>query len=148
MEWWHWIVIGVFCLLIEVATPGSFVFAFFATGTVAAGVLQRLGVAPEFWQQSIAVVLIAVGSLLLFRRRLMRLIAPRGNYAVVDDVAGETVLVTHEIAALASGRVEFRGTVWTAHNTSAISLAAGTRCTIVGMDGIALRIAAPSEGVS
>ena len=146
MEWWLWLVAGLFCLVVEMFTPGSFVFVFFAAGSFSAAVVQAMGWLPFLWQQSVVAIALALFSLLVFRRRLLRLLAPRGSYKAVDDFVGEFTTASSDIAPQQTGKVEFRGTVWSARNNDTRALATGQRCVIIGVDGLTLLVRHESEG--
>jgi membrane protein implicated in regulation of membrane protease activity len=59
---------------------------------------------------------------------------------VVDDLSGEIGTAQVDIAAGDRGRIELRGTVWTAFNDGNDALAAGTRCRVVRADGLTLHV--------
>lgn len=137
MEWWIWVVVGLACSVVEIMTPGGFVFVFFGTAAVLVGIGEAVGLLPVFWQQSLAWVVLAVSSLLLFRRRLLVLATPRASHGV-DSVTGEIAVASEAIAAQGTGKVEFRGTSWSARNTGDVAVAAGSRCRIERVDGLTL----------
>jgi membrane protein implicated in regulation of membrane protease activity len=63
----------------------------------------------------------------------------------VDSLVGETAVVTQSIAAGDVGRVELRGTSWTARNHGTELLTNGRRCVVVAVDRLMLII--EPEGV-
>ena len=69
---------------------------------------------------------------------LLKWIATRGRGFLV----GETAVAKEAIAPGAIGRVELRGTAWTARNRGLETLATGTRCVVIGVDRLTLFVEA------
>ena len=63
----------------------------------------------------------------------------------LDALVGEIATATEDVRAGSVGRVELRGTVWSARNETGISLARGERCRVTRVDGLMLYIV--PEGV-
>jgi len=51
---------------------------------------------------------------------------------------GDTAFALEDIAAGAVGRVELRGTTWTARNSTAEGIPKGRRCTVIRTDRLTL----------
>ena len=52
----------------------------------------------------------------------------------VDSLVGDIAVPLEDIPAGAVGRAELRGTVWSARNQDAATLARGERCKVVDVD--------------
>jgi membrane protein implicated in regulation of membrane protease activity len=81
-----------------------------------------------------------VGSLLLFRSPLMHWLQLDTPGVDVDSLVGDTAIPLDDIAPGAVGRAELRGTVWTARNPGAVTLARGQRCVVVSVDRLTILI--------
>ena len=83
---------------------------------------------------------LAVGSLLAFRNPLMRWLKLDRPGADVDSMVGDLAVPLEEIAPGAVGRAELRGTVWSARNRAARTVARGERCRVVTVDQLMIFI--------
>jgi len=134
MTWWAWVLLGVALLAVEVATPGGLFALFFGVGAIVVAPLAALGV-PEAGQW-LAFTALSVASLLGLRRRLT-LALSKGPPAAAELV-GEQAVVLAEVPAGGEGRVELRGTPWTARTAGGVKLAVGQRCRVERIDGLTL----------
>jgi membrane protein implicated in regulation of membrane protease activity len=141
MLWWFWIIFGLILATMELATPGGFFLLFFGIGAVSVGLLALVDLAGPAWVQWLLFSVVSVLSLLLFRGRLLASMhandwmRPRVD-ALTDDVA--TTL--EAIAPGSIGRVELRGTPWSARNVGGAPLTKGQRCAVQRVDGLTLDI--------
>jgi hypothetical protein len=138
MEWWHWLVLGIVLVALELAASGGFYVIFFGVAALAIGGLRLLDVAGPLWMQILLFSLISVGALLFFRRPMMRWLQRDSAPGDVDSLVGETAVALDEIQPGAIGRAELRGTVWTARNRAAVPLRQGQRCTVVSVDRLTI----------
>jgi inner membrane protein len=145
MSWWHWIVLGLILVALEMAASGGFYVIFFGIAAIAIGALHVLDLAGPLWVQFLLFSAISIGSLLLFRRPFMRWLNLDRPGSDVDSMIGETAVPLEDIESGAVGRAELRGTVWSARNRAAIPLRKGQRCTVVAVDR--LMISLEPEGV-
>jgi membrane protein implicated in regulation of membrane protease activity len=76
----------------------------------------------------------------VLRRSLLRWLKPPGGVPDVDSLVGELAVPLEDIAAGMVGRVECRGSMWSARNAGDAGLARGTRCTVVRVQGLMLLI--------
>ena len=51
--WWHWLVIGLLLVLVELATPGGFFVIFFGVSAIIVGALAGFGLAGPVWTLSL-----------------------------------------------------------------------------------------------
>lgn len=141
MLWWYWITLGLILAALELATPGGFFLLFFGVGGILVGFLELAGIAGPAWVQWLLFAAISIGALLVFRGPLLRRLhrddwmRPKVD-ALTDDVA--TTL--EEIAPGSIGRVEMRGTAWSARNVGGGVLTKGQRCAVQRVDGLTLYI--------
>jgi len=146
MTWWMWIVAGLLLLGIELLTPGSLFWIFFAVGAAAAGLAAALF--PELPLAALALVFSAVSlvSLALFRKplleRMNRQMPPEDS---VDNLEREVAVALMDIAPGAVGKAELRGAAWTAANASSVPIAAAQRCRVDRVEGLTLILRAESE---
>jgi hypothetical protein len=137
MEWWMWLAAGVVLMVIELATPSGFFVMFFGLGALTVGILTRLGLAGPVWLEWLLFTVTSVAYVLLFRGRMrQRLQQPQSDQ--VDSLVGELATPRERIVPGAVGRVELRGTLWSARNDSPSSIEPGLRCRVIRVDGLLL----------
>ena len=134
MAWWHWIVVGLILIALEMAASGGFYVIFFGIAAIAIGALHVLDLAGPLWFQLLLFSAISIGSLLFFRRPFMRWMQLDRPGSDVDSMIGETAVPLEDIEAGAVGRAELRGTVWSARNRASAAVRKGQRCTVVAVD--------------
>jgi len=85
--------------------------------------------------------ILSLGSMVLFRKRLLHRFQAEKQRPPVDQVIGEIgMVVDDDLAPGANGRIELRGTTWSAHNGSAVTIARGARCRVVRVAGLTLHV--------
>ena len=67
MLWWHWLVIGLILVALEMAASGGFYVIFFGIAALAIAGLHVLDWAGPVWFQLVLFSSISIGSLLVFR---------------------------------------------------------------------------------
>jgi len=139
MEWWMWLAAGLVLVVAELATPGGFVIIFFGIGALAVGTLALLGLVTNAPLQFLLFSVLSVASLAILRGRLQSRIktAPSSN---VDSLVGVVAMVQERMAPRAIGRVEVRGSMWAARNTSDITRDPGQRARVAAVDGLTLAV--------
>ena len=145
MTWWHWLALGLILVALEMAASGGFYVIFFGVAAIAIGGLHLFDLAGPAWLQLLLFSVLSVGSLLLFRNPLLRLLKLDTPGEDVDSLVGETAIPSEEIGPGAVGRAELRGTVWSARNVGSTPLSRGQRCRVVRVDRLMIFI--ESEGV-
>lgn len=140
--WWHWLALGLVLIALELAASGGFYIIFFGVAAVVVAGLSLLGIAGPTWVQLLLFSVLAVVSLLFFRSPMLRWMQFDKGGDNVDSLVGETAVAKQDIPAGEIGRVELRGTSWTARNRSAQLLTNGRRCVVVGVDRLMLIIEA------
>ena len=93
---------------------------------------------PE-WVQWLTFALLSLLSMVTFRKGIYTKI--RGDVAgFKEGLAGEYVVVEHDLAPGEQSRASFRGTDWTVVNAGDVRIAAGKRAIIVRSEGLTLHI--------
>jgi inner membrane protein len=143
MAWWLWVLFGLALLALEITTPGGFFVLFFGVAALVVGALVGVGFGEPPWVQWLSFSVLSVGSLLLFRGRLLAWAkGHEGGADRVDSLVGQIAIPQEDLTAGAVGRAELRGTVWTVRNVDTGPLTNGQRCRVVGVDGLTLFIRA------
>jgi membrane protein implicated in regulation of membrane protease activity len=144
-SWWHWLLLGLLLALAEMAAPGGFYIIFFGVAAVVVGVLTLTGIVEAAWLQWLLFSLLSIGLLLFFRNRVLTIVQGDPQAPPVDQLAGEIAVAIGDLEPGAVGRVELRGTVWSARNASPGVLANATRCRVLRVEGLMLHVG--PEGV-
>ncbi|MBX3121828.1 MAG: NfeD family protein [Nitrospira sp.] len=141
MSWWLWAFLGILLLAGEMVTPGGFYMLFFGIGALLVGALVGLDIIHSAWMSWLLFSGLSVGSLLVLRPPLRRLMATdRGGISPVDTMGGETAIVLEDIPPDGRGKAECRGSTWNAHNLGNKPLTKGQRSLVHHVDGITLWI--------
>jgi len=141
MLWWYWITLGFILALLEMATPGGFFLLFFGVGALIVGLLTLVDLGGPAWIQWLLFSGVSVAALLLFRGRLLRRMH-RDDWmrGPIDALTEDIATTLEEIAPGSIGRVELRGTAWSARNMGGAVLSKGQRCAVQRVDGLTLYI--------
>ena len=134
VQWWHWLVIGLILVALEMAASGGFYVIFFGIAALAIAGLHVLDWAGPVWVQLVLFSTLSIVSLLFFRGPLLKWMELDGPGKDVDSLVGDIALPLEDIPAGAVGRAELRGTVWSARNQDSMAIARGERCKVVGVD--------------
>jgi membrane protein implicated in regulation of membrane protease activity len=138
--WWHWIVLGLVLALAELAAAGGFYIIFFGISALIVGLLASVGLAGPAWMQIVLFSVLSVGSLVAFRARLLKWLQVDPQAPGVDAIVGEIAVATEDLPPGGIGKVELRGSAWTARNTTGIPVVRGTRCRVIRIDGLTVHV--------
>lgn len=138
--WWHWLVLGLILIVAEMAAAGGFYIIFFGIAAVVVGLLSSANLAGPLWMQLLLFSIISIGSLLLFRTRLLTWMQIDPQMPAVDALIGEVAVLAGDLAPGEVGKVELRGASWSARNASDAVLVRGARCRVMRVDGLMLHI--------
>ncbi len=140
MTWWSWMILGAVLLGAELfAIDAQFYLVFLGISAAIVGLAALLGLAMPEWAQWMTFAALSLFSFFTFRRTLYEKI--RGNaVGFRETLAGNVIDVPEELGPGAQARVEFRGTKWTVRNIGETPIAAGSRATVVEVDGLTLRV--------
>jgi inner membrane protein len=137
MAWWLWVVLGMALLALEMAMPGGLFALFFGLSAIIVGILTALGVSGPAWLQWLLFSGLAVLDLVLLRGPLHGRLNLRGSRRPVDSMIGDAGTILEDLPAGGVGKVEVRGSAWTARGTGA-PLAKGQRCRVERVEGLTL----------
>ena len=148
MPWWGWVSIGIILMGVELtAVDAAFYLIFVGAAAVCVGIVGLAGVDLPVWGQLLAFAILAVASMVTFRRRLYDRI--RGGLPGFEyQVAGRIVSVGEEVPLGGQTRVDLQGTQWTAVNVGPGPIAAGDRARVVGRDSLNLSIEGLTDGAA
>lgn len=138
-----WFLIGLALVLSEFMVPGV-ILVFFGMGAWTAAVTSWLGLTTGWTAQLLVFAISSVIYLVLLRRwfqaRFMGFEGDRQNPRDnIDEFQGQLVTVTEEInPGTGSGKVEFKGALWSARSESLISTQ--QRARVIGVDSITLLV--------
>lgn len=138
--WWHWIVIGLLLVLGEMASAGGFYIIFFGVAALLVGILAAFGLAGPAWAQLLLFSILSISSLAIFRSRLLQWMQLDPQRPAVDPLIGEIGITHEDFVAGGVGRLELRGTAWSARNATSSALPRGTRCRVVRVEGLMLHV--------
>ena len=114
-----WFIIGLGLFLLELVIPGFFIF-FFGSRCLDHRIVCLLA-DPSINLQIIIFAVTSVLSLIGLRRIIQRkFFYNRGNKSdeVEDEFTGKEALAVSDFGGMHTGKVEFKGTTWTAESTS------------------------------
>jgi membrane protein implicated in regulation of membrane protease activity len=116
-----WFILGLGFFLLELVIPGFFIFFFGLGAWITA--LICLVVDPSINVQIIIFAITSVLSLIGLRSIIQKkFFYSRGNKSdeVEDEFTGREALAVSDFGGMQTGKVEFKGTTWTAESTSEI----------------------------
>jgi inner membrane protein len=132
-----WFILGLGLFLLEMVVPGFFIF-FFGLGAWITAIVCLIG-DPGVNMQIIIFAVTSVLALLGLRRLIRKkFFSPKdGHHIDVDDeFTGKEALAITDFGGQETGKVEFKGTNWTAESSSAIK--SGQRVKIIEKDSFKL----------
>jgi membrane protein implicated in regulation of membrane protease activity len=134
-----WFAIGLVLLLMELVIPGFFIF-FFGLGAWVTALVCLIG-EPSTNLQIIIFAITSVISLIGLRRIIQKkFFYSKGKESedVEDEFTGKEALAVSDFGDEINGKVEFKGTTWTAESKSEIK--AGQRVIIIEKDSFKLLV--------
>jgi membrane protein implicated in regulation of membrane protease activity len=141
MAWWAWLVLGIGLLGVEMfVIDAQFYLVFIGLSAALVGLLGLFGAELPDWAQWLVFSVLAVVAMLAFRRRLYERVRNRSGRVDERLTVGDRVVVSARLEPGQSGRVEYRGTSWTARNTGASPIEAGREAVIAQVEGLTLHV--------
>ena len=137
--WWMWLLAGLGLLIVELVTPGGFFAVFFGVAAILVGVLSGSHLIEAEWLQWALFIVFSIVGVVALRRPLMQRMGLNVPALPSDDVQGELALVTEEIRPGELGKVELRGSTWTARAHRTIRV--GERARVERVDGLTVWLA-------
>ena len=142
LSWWIWIVAGAVLMFAELLVPTGFFLFFFGAGAVVTGLLTVTGVVGAFVIQGLVFVAVSLLCVVLLRKPLLARFHIRNPTEPVDSLVGETAQALESIAPQGIGKVQLRGSSWSALNTGSSPIAADVRCKVERVEGLMLHVRA------
>ncbi len=140
MDWWAWFVLGAFLMATElVALDVAFYLMFIGIAAVITGLAVLAGLPGDIWMQWVLFALLALASMLSFRKRLYEKL--RGDAPGYDaTLTGEYLQLDEDLAPGASCRITYRGSSWMVQNSSSNLIGKGVNTKIERVDGLTLMV--------
>jgi len=139
MPWWGWMVVGALLLASEMLVPSDFWLVLVGLAALAVGLVTLLAPDLPTAAQWALFAAFALATTWLFRGAVRRRFPSRGSGTRVDDtLVGDAGHALEPLAPGASGRVELRGSPWSARNAGAEPIAAGERVRVERVEGLTL----------
>jgi membrane protein implicated in regulation of membrane protease activity len=140
MQWWAWIAVGAVLLGSELAfIDAQFYLVFVGGSALLVGALDFLGLVPADWMQWALFALLAVSSVVIFRRRIYDQLR-RKLPDMKQGPVGGTLVLPASLQPGESCRLEYCGSSWNATNGSASLILAGQKARIDRVNGLTLVI--------
>ncbi len=102
--------------------------------------LAFLGLLSSFHMQGLAFIAISLFCVFVLRKPLLAKFHFRNRTHSVDSLIGETAKALEPIAPQAFGKVEMRGSSWSALNTGSEIIAFEARCRVEKVEGLTLHV--------
>jgi inner membrane protein len=129
-----WFVAGVGLLVFELVTPGSFFAVFFGFAAILVGLLTVVHLAGPEWIQWLLFSIFSIAGVLLLRRPIMQRLGVGAPALPGEEMRGEWAVVTEKVRPGEVGKVELRGTAWTARANRTVRV--GERVPVERIDGL------------
>ena len=140
MQWWAWVAVGAVLLGSELGfIDAQFYLVFVGGSALVVGFLELAGLLSEPWTQWAVFGLLAVLSVVIFRRRIYALLR-RKLPEMKQGPVGETVVLPTQLQPGESCRLEYCGSSWNATNGGQSLILAGQRARIDRVNGLTLVI--------
>jgi membrane protein implicated in regulation of membrane protease activity len=137
MPWWAWILSGLVLLGLELAL-GTFYLVFLGIAAIVVGLLAMFGASGPLWLEWLLFIGFSGALVLLLRKPLLGKFVIQSDTRDMDTLVGVTAVAVESIAPGGIGKVEMRGTIWTAHNNGTAALVPGQRCRVERVQGLSL----------
>jgi membrane protein implicated in regulation of membrane protease activity len=145
-------VIGALLLGAELfVIEAEFFLVFVGISALLVGALTMLVPGIPLWGHWLIFAGVALGSMVLFRRRVYSALR-RQAPGLREDFLGDEIRLAQTLPPGESCRMELRGSTWEIRNAGSAPIPAGGRATVIAIEGLVLRVAgvqgASSTGVS
>ena len=140
MAWWGWMILGLFLLGSELLVVDvAFYLVFIGFAAIIVGIVGLLGVGLEPTMQWLLFSVLAIISMVMFRRRLYdKLRGSTPDYG--DGLAGQRIIIDTRLEPGKSCRQNFRGTDWTIVNRGAVTIEPHSEVVIDRTEGLTIVI--------
>lgn len=140
LTWWTWLIIGLVLMVAELLLPSGFFLFFFGAGALVTAFLALAGLLSSFASQGLAFICISLFCLVLLRKPLLAKFHFRNRTHPVDSLIGQMAKALEPIAPQTIGKVEMRGSCWSALNTGSEIIAFDVRCRVEKVEGLTLHV--------
>jgi inner membrane protein len=137
MPWWAWILSGLGLLGLELLL-GSFYLLFLGLAAIIVGLIAMFGASGPLWLEWLLFIIFSSGLVLLLRKPLLGKFNIQNDSRDIDTLVGVAAVAVDTIPPGGIGKVDMRGTVWTAHNEGTVALVPGQRCLVQRVQGLSL----------
>lgn len=145
MPWWGWLIIGVGLMAAELlGVEAAYYLIFVGVAAILTGLVGFAGLDLPIWGQWLLFATLAIGSMVLFRRKLYDRF--RGGLpAFGNSLIGATVSPEEYVPPGGRCRVRLRGSTWSAENVGAAPIEGGQQARVVATDGALLKVESVSD---
>jgi len=136
MSWSFWLIFGLGLLVFEILTPGGFFTVFFGLAAFVVAALVRTGVLDSGASQWLTFGVLGTALIVVLRpvvRKRFETGTPK-----VDQLVGQTAIAMETLDMNGRGKVELRGTTWSAVYSGSGSVLKGDRLRVTKVDGLSL----------
>ncbi|MBP9946668.1 MAG: NfeD family protein [Vicinamibacteria bacterium] len=138
MSWSYWVIFGLGLLVFEILTPGGFFTFFFGVSAFVVAALVWLGVLQSGSGQWLVFAILGIGLLVVLRPAVRKRFET--NTPKVDQLVGETAIALEDLDENGRGKVELRGTSWSALYSGSDRILKGDRLRVTKVDGLSLKV--------
>jgi len=143
MAWWAWMIVAAISLAFEMfVLDAQFYLVFFGISAAIIGFLGLTGVNLPDWAQWLSLSVLAIVSMVTFRKRAYNLVRNRTGHVEERLTVGDRVTVPVRLEPSQTCRVDYRGSSWTARNVDETTIEAGREAVIARVDGLVLLVRA------
>ena len=140
LTWWTWLIVGIVLMVAELLLPSGFFLFFFGVGSAVTALLAAMGLLPSFVAQGLVFIAVSLLCVIAMRKPMVTKFHYRNKMHSVDSLVGQTAVALESIAPQAIGKVELRGTAWSALNTGSELIRSNVRCLVQKVDGLTLHV--------
>ena len=112
MSWWGWLIVGIVLVGAELMTDAAFYLVFAGAAAIVVGLLVVAGLGLPVWAQWVAFSVLAIASMVLFRRKLYDRLRGGGSPGMQHAAVDALVTVDEDVAPGRRTRVRLQGTQW------------------------------------
>jgi len=120
----------------------QFYLVFFGISAAIVGLFGLSGLDLPDWSQWLAFSVLAVATMVTFRKRAYELVRQRTGHVEQRLTVGDRVTVPVRLEPSQTCRVDYRGSSWTARNVDERPIEAGREAVIARVDGLVLLVRA------
>ena len=146
MDFWHWLVLGLLLMLVELALPSTY-FLWMGLAALVVGVVFWLIPGMGFAAQVILFAVLSVSAIFLGKRHLKHhpILSDRPMLNVRGAQNIGRIATLHEPIINGVGKVHLDDTLWKVFGPD---LPLNTRVRVIAVDGISLRVEPLPDGAS